>query len=58
MKKYTLTFDGTIMLTAESENRALEIADELLGFDWWTYHNCDEISIDNIDCVNEEDIEE
>ena len=46
------------MLTAESENRALEIADELLGFDWWTYHNCDEISIDNIDCVDEEDIEE
>ncbi len=53
MKIYNFAFEGTIEIEAENEDEAREKVDNLLGFDWWTYHNCKDVGIYNIELIEE-----
>ena len=58
MKRYTFAFEGEIVVDAESEEDAREIADDLLATSAWVADHCVDHSIYEIDLTDEEDLEE
>ncbi len=57
-KLYTFAFSGQISVVASSEAEAFDKVDDLLGYTAYINDNSEDYSIDDIECVDEEDIEE
>lgn len=56
--KYTYIFEGTVTVTADSEEKAYELADSIVAPSMWAHDNCDEISVYNIELNDTEESEE
>lgn len=53
--KYTFTFEGEITVTADSEEEAFELADNIVAPSMWAHDNCNNISVDNIELIDTEE---
>ena len=58
MKQYTFTFGGEIVVEAESEEEAYEIVDDLVAPTAYAGDNCINITVDNIECIDQTEDEE
>ena len=57
-KKYTFAFSGELVIIADSEEEAYRRADDLLATTQWQADNCESHTVDEIDLIDTEDIEE
>lgn len=55
MNKYTFSFSGSIIVEAETEEEARELADELVAPVPYVYDNCEDISVYELELVEVEE---
>lgn len=56
--KYTFSFSGEVTVTADSEQAAYEKADELVAPTCYASDNCESITVDNIELIDTEEVDE
>ena len=58
MNNYTFSFGGYIIVKAETEEEARELADELVAPVPYVYDNCEDISVCELELDDVEEVDE